>query len=89
MSLFDRWFDGRHVRCEQRAHREFDSADDAGASAAVDFTAGLQAWAEQQNDAREARCREVGGDEVLEAEQSAQAASAAAELAALLAEISR
>jgi hypothetical protein len=89
VSLFDRWFDGRHVRCEQRAHREFDSSEEDSATEAVDFTAGLQAWAEQQNDAREARCRERSGDEIVDAEQAAQTTAGAADLAALLAHVSR
>ncbi|HEX3875225.1 MAG TPA: hypothetical protein VHW26_13815 [Solirubrobacteraceae bacterium] len=89
VSLFDRWFDGRQVRCEQRASREFDSTDEASAAAALDFTAGLQAWAEQHNDAREAGCRERGGDELLEAERSEQTAAGARDLAALLAGVNR
>jgi hypothetical protein len=89
VSLFDRWIDGRRLCCEERAHREFDSADEASATAAVDFTAGIEAWAEQQNDAREARCRETGGDELIEAERSAQSAANSVELAALLAGITR
>jgi hypothetical protein len=89
VALFDRWFDGRHVRCEQRAHGEFDSTDEAAAAASVEFTASLQAWAEQQNATREARCRELDGDEVLEAERAAQTATAARALAALLAGVSR
>jgi hypothetical protein len=89
VSLFDRWFDGQRLRCEERAHREFDSSDEASASASVEFTAELQAWAEQRNDVREARCREAGGDELLAGERSAETAAGASELADLLAWISR
>jgi hypothetical protein len=89
VSLFDRWFDGRHVRCEQLAHAEFDSTDETSAAASLDFAAGLQAWAEAGNDAREARCREAGGEERLEAEQAQQTDAVARELAALLAGIGR
>jgi hypothetical protein len=89
VSLFDRWFDGHHVRCEQRAHGEFDSSDDASSAASVEFAASLQAWAEQQNAAREARCRELDGDALLEAERAAQTLAGAQDLAALLAGVSR
>jgi hypothetical protein len=89
VSLFDRWFDGRHLRCEQRAHSEFDSSDEASAAASVEFTASLQAWAEQQNAAREARCRELDGGEQLEAERAAETRDAGRELADLLAGVTR
>jgi hypothetical protein len=88
VSLFDRWFDGQRLRCEERAHREFDSADDAASTAAgIDFTAELQAWAEQRNDEREARCRDAGIDELVQDDQSHETAAAALELAALLAHV--
>jgi hypothetical protein len=89
VTLFDRWFDGRQVHCEQRAHGEFDSSDEASSAASIEFAATLQAWAEHQNDGREARCRELGGDELLEAEQAAQALTGARELASLLAGLGR
>lgn len=89
VSLFDRWLDGRRLRCEERGHRVFDSPDAPSSAASIDFTAGLQAWAEQSNDAREARCREIAEDELLEAERSGENAAGARALAALLAGVSR
>jgi hypothetical protein len=89
VSLFDRWFDGRKLRCEERAHREFSSRDESVETAAVDFTAGLQAWAEHRNEEREAACREAAGHEDVEDTQAAQSAAGALELSALLASVTK
>jgi hypothetical protein len=85
VKLWERWFDGRRLRCEQLAGREFDASDDDAVVASSEFLAELQAWAQDRNDERETQRLEDAVDEQDRAERASERAEAASQLAEILA----
>jgi hypothetical protein len=83
--LYERWFDGSHLRCDELASRSFDPDDDGALVASAEFVAELEVWAEQRNDAREASYLEARVEDAARDERALEHASAANELAQILA----
>jgi hypothetical protein len=89
VSLYDRWFDGTRLRCERQIQREFDVQAETSVAPSLEFAAGLRAWADARNADRDALLLEANADEVVQTERSGATASAAADLADLLASVGR
>jgi hypothetical protein len=85
VALYERWFDGSHLRCDELACRSFDPDDDGALVASAEFVAELEDWAEQRNDAREASYLEASVEDAARDERALEHASAANELAQILA----
>ena len=84
VALYERWFDGRRLRCEQLAGRDFDSTADNAVVDSSEFLAELRDWAERRNDERESSDREAATEDAARTERSAERAAAAAELNQIL-----
>ena len=84
VTLYERWFDGRHVTMAELARREFDPEDENSLVASAEFVAELETWAERCNDEREMSYLENRVEEAVREERSSERASAANELAWIL-----
>ncbi|HWF53360.1 MAG TPA: hypothetical protein VG223_01970 [Solirubrobacteraceae bacterium] len=51
--LYERWFDGTRLHCEELAHRTFDAEDDGALVDSAEFVAELEDWAERRNEQRD------------------------------------
>jgi hypothetical protein len=49
VALYDRWFDGEHLGCDELARRRFDASDERSLVASAEFVAELEDWAERRN----------------------------------------
>jgi hypothetical protein len=84
VALYERWFDGVHLRCERLAVREFEAAADHALVDSAEFVTELRAWAEQRNDERDASDQDARDAETERTERAIDRAEAARELAQLL-----
>jgi hypothetical protein len=84
ITLYERWFDGRKLCCDELARREFDAEDEQALVASAEFVAELQDWAERRNDEREAGYRTESVEDDARRERATERASAADELAQIL-----
>ncbi|HET7051898.1 MAG TPA: hypothetical protein VFI54_26745 [Solirubrobacteraceae bacterium] len=84
VALYERWFDGRHLWCEQLALRDFDAAEPDALVASTEFLTELQAWAADRNEQREDGYIEAVVDEQDRAERAAERDDAARQLAGIL-----
>lgn len=84
VALYERWFDGRRLRCERLAGRDFDSTEASALVDSSEFLVELRAWAEQRNDEREASYREAATEDAVRTERSVERDAAAAELDRIL-----
>lgn len=84
VALYDRWFDGDRLRCDELAHRRYDASDEQALVASAEFVAELEDWAQRRNDEREQS--DAGARAAAEAaqEQARDRATAADELAGIL-----
>jgi hypothetical protein len=84
VTLYERWFIGRHLLCEQLASREFDARkeDDVPASAA--YLLDLQHQAAQRNDQREAAAAAAAAEDTAAVHRRNNLMTAAERLADLL-----
>jgi hypothetical protein len=89
VTLYERWFDGQHLRCERLAGRDFDSTDESALVASSEFQAELQAWAEQRNHDRDAAYLDAAAEEAAQTERAAERANAAHELARILTSVNK
>jgi hypothetical protein len=85
VTLYERWFGDGRLHCDQLAQRTFDASDTGSLIASAEFRAEIERWAEEQNARREAVYLDAASDEELRAEQAAERAAAANELAGILA----
>jgi hypothetical protein len=84
VALYDRWFDGENLRCDELARRRFDAGDERALVASAEFVAELQQWSERRNEERELTYA-TDREEADARERDARDAEAAAgELAAIL-----
>ena len=83
--LYDRWFDGHRLRCEELAHRDFDASRDDAVVASSEFLVELQAWAAEQNERRETSYLDAAEDERAVTERAVDRQAAATGLANILA----
>jgi hypothetical protein len=84
ITLYERWFDGVQLHCEELAGREFDAGDDNALVASAEFLAELEAWAERRNDDRELSILNANVEEAARTERSSERSAAADELAEIL-----
>lgn len=73
--LYERWFDGQNLHCEELAHRVFDSDEEAATVASAEFIAELEAWAQQRNAQREGelqRMKQTATEAAVREEATAQ-----------------
>ena len=84
IALYERWFDGSHLRCEQLARRLFDPTDDQALVASAEFVAELEDWAERRNHDRELDDLQKRVEQTDMQERASEKTAAAAELAAIL-----
>jgi hypothetical protein len=89
VALYERWFDGHHLRCELLASRDYDSTQEESLVASSEFLAELEVWAEQRNDDREARELDAALDETARVERASERDAAADELATILASVNK
>jgi hypothetical protein len=85
VTLWERWFDGSRLHCEQLAERAFDAGDDDAVVASSEFLAEIQAWAQDRNDEREAQQIDDAAQEQDRSERASERAENARQLAAILA----
>lgn len=85
IALYERWFDGDHLRCDELARRLFDPVDETALVASAEFQAELEAWAEQRNEARESAYLDASAADAARVERALEQKSAATELAQILA----
>jgi hypothetical protein len=84
VALYERWFDGGHLRCDELARRRYDAGDEHALVASAEFVAELEDWAQRRNDERE-QTEAADREESLAREADARERAAAAdELAAIL-----
>jgi hypothetical protein len=87
--LYERWFDGRELRCEELAHREFDAGDPDALVASSEFLGELEEWAERQNDQRQTSYLEASVEDADRRQRALEQASAGDELARILDSVDR
>ncbi|MGZ6569505.1 MAG: hypothetical protein ACXVHJ_00340 [Solirubrobacteraceae bacterium] len=84
VALYERWFDGRQLRCEQLALRDFDAAEPDAVVVSAEFLTELQAWAADRNEQREDGYIDAAVDDRDRAERAAERDDAARQLAEIL-----
>jgi len=84
VTLYERWFKGRHLRCEQLASRRFDADQDDALVASAEYLVELQDQAAQRNRQREAANCDIRNDDSAAAHDPAGSLTAAGRLAELL-----
>jgi hypothetical protein len=85
IKLYERWFDGLKLHCDELASRTFDASDDGALVASAEFRGELEQWTEDQNAAREQIYMDAAADDLARTERAIERASAADGLAAILA----
>ncbi len=85
VALYERWFDGHDLICDELASRRFDPEDEGAVVAGAEFVAELQDWAERRNDERDMSYLQSSVEDEVRERGSAERASAAHELASILA----
>jgi hypothetical protein len=84
ITLYERWFDGNQLHCEQLARRDFDASGENVLVASAEFFAELEAWAERRNEDRETSYLSANVEEAALTERSSERRAAADELAKIL-----
>ncbi|MCL2419231.1 MAG: hypothetical protein FWD04_08060 [Conexibacteraceae bacterium] len=84
LALYERWFDGQHLRCEELAGRDFDATEPNVVASSAEFLTELQAWAAERNEQREAGYREAAVNDRDQLERATERVEAARELAQIL-----
>ena len=87
--LYERWFDGAELHTDELAWRTFDASDDAALVASAECVAELRAWADRQNEEREAAYARYRDAEQLTRSTIDDRDCASRELAEILAEHAR
>jgi hypothetical protein len=85
ITLYERWFDGHELRCDELARREFYASDDQALVTSGEFVAELEDWAERRNEERKLSYLEGSVEDDVRQQQALERASAADELAQILA----
>lgn len=85
VALYERWFDGEHLHCEQLASRDFDASDESALIASAEFLAELHEWAERRNDERQASELDAAAADAARIERASERRVAADQLARILA----
>lgn len=85
IALYERWFDGERLHCEELASRKFDPSDESTLIASAEFLAELRNWAEQRNDERQASELEAAAEDAGRLQRASERRDAADQLARILA----
>ena len=85
ITLYERWFDGDRLHCEELASRKFDPDDEHALVASAEFRGELEEWAERQNETREAAYLDAATDDAVRIERATERTAAADDLAGILA----
>ena len=85
VALYERWFDGQRLRCEQLASRDFDATEPNAVAASAEFLTELQSWAADRNEQQEVDYLEAAVEDRDRVERATERADAARELAQILA----
>jgi hypothetical protein len=85
VALYERWFDGEHLRCEQLASRDFDASDEDAVVGSAEFLAELRDWAERRNDERQASELDAAAEDAARIQRASERSEAADQLARILA----
>jgi hypothetical protein len=83
--LYERWFDGERLRVDELAQRVFDPGDDETLACSAEFLAGLEAWGERRDEAREEAYVEATAEDAACTQLAIEQERAADELALILA----
>jgi hypothetical protein len=86
ITLYERSFDGRRLRCQSLAHRSFDPEDDSALVASAEFRAQLETWAEDRNEELEEAYRDAVDNDIVRMQRATDRQAAADELARILGE---
>lgn len=84
IALYDRWFDGENLRCDELASRRYDAGDEQALVASAEFVAEMQEWAERRNAERELTYASDREEAAAREQDAREAAVAAGELADIL-----
>ena len=84
VALYERWFDGSHLRCEQLARRLFDPADDQALVGSAEFVAELEDLANRRNHDRQLDDLQKRIEQTDMQERASEKTAAAAELVEIL-----
>jgi len=84
VALYERWFDGRRLRCERLALRDFDAAEPDALVASTEFLTELQSWAADRNDGRDSGYIDAAVQESDRSERATERDDAARQLEAIL-----
>ncbi|MGZ4167774.1 MAG: hypothetical protein ACXVR1_17855 [Solirubrobacteraceae bacterium] len=84
VALYDRWFDGDRLRCDELTRRRYDAADEAALVASAEFVAELEDWAQRRNDERARSEADARAETEAAQQQVRDRAAAADELAGIL-----
>ena len=87
VALYERWFDGQRLHCEQLAGRDFDASDGSAVVASSELLAELRAWAEERNEDREMSAASAAVEETARTERASERTEAADQLARILASL--
>jgi hypothetical protein len=85
VSLYERWFDGRRLRCERLAQRDFDAEEEDALVASSEFLTELQGWAADRNAERETSYLDALEEQDALAQRANERAEAGKQLAQILA----
>jgi|SRR3984885_3438370 hypothetical protein len=85
VALYERWFDGQRLRCEELACRDFDATEPDAVASSAEFLTELQSWAADRNEQQEVGYLEAAVLDRDRAERATERSDAARELAQILA----
>ena len=85
VALYERWFDGQRLRCEELACRDFDATEADAVVSSAEFLTELQSWAADRNEQQEVDYLEAAAQDRDRVERATERSDAARELAQILA----
>jgi hypothetical protein len=85
VALYERWFDGQRLRCDELACRDFDATEPDAVASSAEFLTELQSWAADRNDQQELDYLEAAAQDRDRVERATERSDAARDLAQILA----
>ncbi len=85
VALYERWFDGQRLRCEELACRDFDATEPDAVASSAEFLTELQSWAAERNEQQEVDYLEAAAQDRDRVDRATERSDAARELAQILA----
>jgi hypothetical protein len=84
MTLYERWFDGSHIRCDELTKRSFDPQNGQALIESAEFLGELEYWAERRDERRNLRELEGSIEDAAREDETLNRALAAQELGQIL-----